>query len=42
MALFKILKGNESALPSTITEGYMYITKDTGNIYVDISDTERI
>lgn len=42
MALFKILKGNESNLPTTKTPGYMYITEDQGNIFVDLSTTERI
>lgn len=42
MALFKILKGNKSTLPTTLNEGYMYITKDTGDIYVDISADNRL
>ena len=42
MALFKILKGNENNLPTTKTPGYMYITEDQGNIFVDLSTTERI
>ena len=39
MALFKILKGNKSSLPTKKVEGWMYITKDTGDIYVDISSS---
>jgi hypothetical protein len=42
VALFKILKGSKIDLPSKITEGYMYITKDTGDIYVDLSTDKRI
>jgi hypothetical protein len=41
VALFKIFKGNAASLPSTKNEGYMYITQDQGDIYVDISSTER-
>jgi hypothetical protein len=43
VALFKILRGNAASLASTdIHEGYMYITKDTGEIYVDTTPTTRI
>lgn len=42
MALFKILKGNKKNLPSEKTAGYMYITEDTGDIYVDVSASSRI
>lgn len=41
VALFKIFKGNAAKLPTAKTEGYMYITQDQGDIYVDISSTER-
>jgi hypothetical protein len=41
VALFKIFKGNAAKLPTNKTEGYMYITQDQGDIYVDISSTER-
>ena len=37
MALFKILKGKYENLPAVYHEGYMYITEDTGKIYVDIA-----
>jgi hypothetical protein len=42
VALFKINRGSKKNLPETKTEGYMYITDDIGDIYVDISSTERI
>jgi hypothetical protein len=42
VALFKILKGNKSNLPETKTEGYMYITRDTGDIYVDTESTSIV
>ena len=42
MALFKIHKGHYEDLPSTHKEGWMYITEDKGDIYLDISDNERI
>ena len=42
MALFKINRGSKKNLPPQKTEGYMYITEDVGDIYVDISSTERI
>lgn len=37
MALFKILKGPESALPTVAHEGWAYVT-DEGNFYVDMTD----
>ena len=42
MALFKINRGSKANLPETKTEGYMYITEDVGDIYVDLSSNERI
>lgn len=42
MGLFKINKGDASNLPSTIREGYAYVTQDEADFYIDISDTERI
>lgn len=42
MALLKFKKGSLSALPSTKSEGTVYITKDSREIYVDISADERI
>ena len=41
MALFKILKGPESGLPTDKHEGWAYVTNE-GNFYVDISDTVRV
>ena len=35
MALFKILRGKEANLPSTITDGNIYFCKDTKNYYID-------
>lgn len=37
MALFKILKGPETALPQVANEGWAYVT-DEGNFYVDMSN----
>ena len=42
MALFKINKGNKMNLPLAKTEGYMYITEDVGDIYLDVSSNKRI
>lgn len=42
MGLFKINKGDASNLPSTIREGYAYVTQDEADFYIDISNTERI
>ena len=42
MALFKILKGNEANLPEEKKEGWAYITNDTGNMYVDVSNSKRV
>ena len=42
MALFKILKGVASNLPSTITEGQMYVTTDEPAIYVDTDSSTRV
>jgi hypothetical protein len=42
VALFKINRGSKANLPEAKTEGWMYITEDVGEIYVDLSATERI
>ena len=42
MALFKILKGSSKTLPTKITEGYAYFTTDEGNLFIDISGTQRV
>ena len=41
MALFKIFKGNKANLPKAITPGFLYITEDTGDIYIDTSTSTR-
>lgn len=35
MALFKICRGKEANLPSTLTNGYAYFCTDTSNFYID-------
>lgn len=35
MALFKVLRGNETSLPATKTDGWAYFCSDTGNFYID-------
>ena len=35
MALFKICRGKEANLPSTLTNGYAYFCTDTTNFYID-------
>lgn len=42
MALLKFLKGSLSNLPSTKTEGQVYITADSQEMYVDVDATTRI
>jgi hypothetical protein len=42
VALFKINRGSVQNLPTKKTEGYMYITEDVGDIYVDLSADTRI
>lgn len=42
MASFKILKGISEKIPTELHEGYAYFTTDEGNLYIDISDTERV
>lgn len=39
MALFKILKGNEANLPSTMTAGYAYFCPDTGRFFIDVENS---
>lgn len=41
MALFKIAKGNEFALPKTCVEGHAYLTSDTGKFFVDIHTSDE-
>lgn len=41
MALFKILKGKSTSLPSVQnTEGYAYFTPDDGKFYIDVEKAE--
>ena len=42
MAMLNFKKGRYSALPTTYTEGTVYVTTDEKAMYVDISSTERI
>lgn len=35
MALFKQCRGNETNLPSTLTDGYCYFCTDTSNFFID-------
>jgi hypothetical protein len=39
MALFKPMKGNSSALPSTMTDGWAYFCTDTGEFFIDYADS---
>lgn len=39
MALFKICRGAETNLPTTLTSGYCYFCIDTTNFYIDYTDT---
>lgn len=39
MALFKICRGAETNLPTTVTSGYCYFCTDTTNFYIDYTDT---
>ena len=39
MALFKIYRGAETNLPTTLTSGYCYFCTDTTNFYIDYTDT---
>lgn len=41
MALFKILKGDESNLPAVKNEGWAYFCQDSGKFFIDISASER-
>lgn len=42
MALFKILKGNKENLPSTSTEGWVYVTQDTADMHIFTSASTKI
>ncbi len=38
MALFKVFRGSSINLPSTIHDGYAYLTTDDGKFYIDTSE----
>ena len=38
MGQIKFLRGTMSAIPEAITDGYIYLAKNTGAVYFDISD----
>ena len=40
MALFKILRGAEANLPSTLTDGWAYYCTDTSKFYIDYLDSD--
>ena len=42
MAMLKFKKGLWSKLPTTMSEGTIYVTTDEKAMYVDISDSKRI
>ena len=40
MAMFKVLRGVETNIPSTYTDGCIYFCKDTSNYYIDYIGTD--
>lgn len=42
MALFKIYRGLKSELPKTMHEGFAYFVEDTGALFIDVSNTQRV
>lgn len=36
MAIFRVLRGNSNVLPTEKNDGYAYLTKDTGKVYIDV------
>ena len=42
MSLFKISRGKEANLPSTLTNGHAYFTSDEHNFYIDHLDVSGI
>lgn len=36
MAIFRVLRGNSNVLPAEKNDGYAYLTKDTGKVYIDV------
>lgn len=41
MAKIKFYKGEEANLPTSITEGVVYVTTDTGKMFVDMDSDNR-
>lgn len=41
-AKVKIKKGNKANLPTAYDEGAIYITKDTGEMFVDVDPSTRV
>lgn len=39
---FRITRGLEDDLPSTITDGQIYYCYDTGNLYIDYGTTRKL
>lgn len=42
MTEVKLYRGLKAELPSVITDGAIYVTTDTGEVFVDVSDTDRV
>ena len=40
MAFFKINRGHNIDLPTTITDGYIYFCTDTSELYIDFKDMD--
>lgn len=41
MAKIKFYKGKEANLPTSITEGVVYVTTDTGKMFIDMDSDNR-
>lgn len=41
MTMFKVKRGIEKSLPSTLLNGTLYFCTDTGNIYIDIDNIRK-
>ena len=42
MALFKVNRGNSATLPSVKTDGWAYFCTDTGEFFIDYSDSDGV
>ena len=40
MALFKVFRGNSTTLPGTMTDGWAYFCTDTGEFFIDYSESD--